>query len=214
MYSINVFLTFSLSQLGMTRLWWHERRDEPRWKRHLADPPVGAGAVRSASSWSPCSRIHPRRLGDGAAHRASSSRSASASAAITARRRRGCASSTTDPSTAAGQAGEVRPASIPARRRRSAGQLRSPASGCTRCCRSTGISRALQAVRLRLRGGGRLRHLQGRGGDRAPAEQRTEDDLEKVRGVGAAQGFEGHYRSALGTEAVRTVEEVCTRAGR
>jgi amino acid transporter len=31
LYSINVFITFSLSQLGMVRHWWIERRKEPRW---------------------------------------------------------------------------------------------------------------------------------------------------------------------------------------
>jgi amino acid transporter len=35
MYSINVFLTFSLSQLGMTRF-WKAKRGEPRRRRHLA----------------------------------------------------------------------------------------------------------------------------------------------------------------------------------
>jgi amino acid transporter len=36
LYSINVFVTFSLSQLGMVVHWWQERRREPRWKRKLA----------------------------------------------------------------------------------------------------------------------------------------------------------------------------------
>jgi amino acid transporter len=36
MYSINVFLTFSLSQLGMCVHWWKVRREDPNWKRHLA----------------------------------------------------------------------------------------------------------------------------------------------------------------------------------
>lgn len=36
MYSINVFLTFSLSQLGMCVHWWRVRREDPAWKRHLA----------------------------------------------------------------------------------------------------------------------------------------------------------------------------------
>jgi amino acid transporter len=35
MYSINVFLTFSLSQLGMTRFWWQRPAERTR-KRHLA----------------------------------------------------------------------------------------------------------------------------------------------------------------------------------
>jgi len=36
MYSINVFLTFSLTELGMTRHWIGGRRREPRWKSQLA----------------------------------------------------------------------------------------------------------------------------------------------------------------------------------
>jgi len=35
MYSINVFLTFSLSQFGMTRFFLKNRRTEPKWKRYL-----------------------------------------------------------------------------------------------------------------------------------------------------------------------------------
>ncbi len=35
MYSINVFLTFSLSQLGMSRFFIKNRRTDPLWKRHL-----------------------------------------------------------------------------------------------------------------------------------------------------------------------------------
>jgi amino acid transporter len=35
LYSINVFATFSLSQLGMVRHWWQVRATEARWKRRL-----------------------------------------------------------------------------------------------------------------------------------------------------------------------------------
>ena len=35
LYSINVFITFSLSQLGMVRHWWLERATTPTWKRKL-----------------------------------------------------------------------------------------------------------------------------------------------------------------------------------
>ncbi|HEV8717374.1 MAG TPA: APC family permease [Candidatus Binatia bacterium] len=35
LYSINVFLTFSLSQLGMCRHWWQVRSHEPTWYKHL-----------------------------------------------------------------------------------------------------------------------------------------------------------------------------------
>jgi amino acid transporter len=35
LYSINVFITFSLSQLGMVRHWWIERAKEPEWKTRI-----------------------------------------------------------------------------------------------------------------------------------------------------------------------------------
>jgi len=35
MYSINVFLTFTLSELGMSRFFIKNRRTEPHWKKHL-----------------------------------------------------------------------------------------------------------------------------------------------------------------------------------
>ena len=35
MYSINVFLTFTLSQLGMVRHWWQVRGTEAHWRRRL-----------------------------------------------------------------------------------------------------------------------------------------------------------------------------------
>ena len=41
LYSINVFITFSLSQLGMVRHWWTHRGTEPKWKRKIAVNSVG-----------------------------------------------------------------------------------------------------------------------------------------------------------------------------
>jgi amino acid transporter len=35
LYSINVFITFSLSQLGMVKHWWTERIREPKWKTKI-----------------------------------------------------------------------------------------------------------------------------------------------------------------------------------
>ncbi len=43
LYSINVFVTFSLSQLGMVRHWWQVRREEKAWRRRLAVNAVGLG---------------------------------------------------------------------------------------------------------------------------------------------------------------------------
>ena len=41
MYSINVFLTFTLSELGMSRFFIRNRKKEPHWKKHLPVHLVG-----------------------------------------------------------------------------------------------------------------------------------------------------------------------------
>lgn len=41
LYSINVFITFSLSQLGMVRHWWQERQKDKHWKKKLLVNGVG-----------------------------------------------------------------------------------------------------------------------------------------------------------------------------
>jgi amino acid transporter len=41
LYAINVFITFTLSQLGMSVLWWRRRSAELRWKRRLAVNGIG-----------------------------------------------------------------------------------------------------------------------------------------------------------------------------
>jgi hypothetical protein len=42
MYSINVFLTFTLSQFGMARHWWNLRREAGHWRRSLLVNASGA----------------------------------------------------------------------------------------------------------------------------------------------------------------------------
>jgi amino acid transporter len=41
LYSINVFLTFSLAQLGMVKHWWQNRATEIRWRRKITVNGVG-----------------------------------------------------------------------------------------------------------------------------------------------------------------------------
>jgi amino acid transporter len=43
MYSINVFLTFSMSNLGMTRFWLQNRKEQADWYKHLPIHLVGLG---------------------------------------------------------------------------------------------------------------------------------------------------------------------------
>lgn len=43
MYSINVFVTFSLSNIGMSRFWIQHRKDDPSWARHLPAHVLAAG---------------------------------------------------------------------------------------------------------------------------------------------------------------------------
>lgn len=47
MYSINVFLTFSLSMIAMCRFWYRHRAEHPIWKRRLALFAVGAAMCLS-----------------------------------------------------------------------------------------------------------------------------------------------------------------------
>jgi hypothetical protein len=42
MYAINVFITFSLTQLGMCRYWWSQRRTQKQWIRALPIHAIGA----------------------------------------------------------------------------------------------------------------------------------------------------------------------------
>jgi len=41
MYSINVFMTFTLSQLGMVRHWWSTRGQQEHWRRRLTVAAIG-----------------------------------------------------------------------------------------------------------------------------------------------------------------------------
>jgi amino acid transporter len=41
LYSINVFITFTLSQLGMVIHWWHERKTEKKWISKIAINGIG-----------------------------------------------------------------------------------------------------------------------------------------------------------------------------
>jgi len=41
MYSINVFMTFTLSQLGMVRHWWSTRGQQEHWRRRLTVATIG-----------------------------------------------------------------------------------------------------------------------------------------------------------------------------
>lgn len=47
LYSINVFLTFTLSQLGMCVHWWQERASDPRWRQHLLVNGIGLALTSS-----------------------------------------------------------------------------------------------------------------------------------------------------------------------
>ena len=41
LYSINVFITFSMSLLGLSQYWWTHRRDTPDWFRHFGLSALG-----------------------------------------------------------------------------------------------------------------------------------------------------------------------------
>ena len=45
MYSINVFMTFTLTQAGMVRHWWQTRREQAHWRRRLAVAGLGTSVT-------------------------------------------------------------------------------------------------------------------------------------------------------------------------
>ncbi len=47
LYSINVFLVFSLSQTGMVRHWWKVRREDPKWRHGLVINGMGLALTAS-----------------------------------------------------------------------------------------------------------------------------------------------------------------------
>ena len=49
MYSINVFVTFSFSQLGMSRFYIRRRKEDAKWMQHLSVHLVGLGPLRHHS---------------------------------------------------------------------------------------------------------------------------------------------------------------------
>jgi amino acid transporter len=51
LYSINVFITFLLSQTGMVRHWWRERGAEAHWRKRLTVNAVGAALTLLILVW-------------------------------------------------------------------------------------------------------------------------------------------------------------------
>ena len=49
LYAINVFVTFTLSQLGMTTHWWSVRKSDKHWLRKLLINGVGTSSRRPFS---------------------------------------------------------------------------------------------------------------------------------------------------------------------
>ncbi len=75
MYSINVFLTFSLTELGMAKHWFMDRHKEPRWKSQLAIQGTGLVMCVCILGITLCTRnSHRRRMGDESSSRFRSSR--------------------------------------------------------------------------------------------------------------------------------------------
>ncbi len=63
LYAINVFVTFSLSQLAMCRFWWQQRREPPRLAAPGVRSTLSASCSVSPSWWSTSTRSSPRAPG-------------------------------------------------------------------------------------------------------------------------------------------------------
>jgi amino acid transporter len=58
LYSINVFITFLLSQTGMVRHWWQVRRKLPKWRGKMLINGVGAGLTLLILVWVTVIKFH------------------------------------------------------------------------------------------------------------------------------------------------------------
>ena len=65
LYAINVFITFTLSQLGMTVHWWQVRKNEPRWMHKLLDQRHRLHLYRADPGGHGHAEVRPGRMGDG-----------------------------------------------------------------------------------------------------------------------------------------------------
>ncbi len=68
MYSINVFLTFSLSNLGMSRFWIKHRKEHADWFKHLPVHLIGLGPVRDDPHRHRVREVRGGRLADAGRH--------------------------------------------------------------------------------------------------------------------------------------------------
>ena len=69
LYAINVFVTFTLSQLGMTVHWWKVRKSERNWIRKILVNGIGTLHDRLDPDPDADAEVRRGRMGDGADHR-------------------------------------------------------------------------------------------------------------------------------------------------
>ena len=211
MYSINVFVTFSLSMIGMCRHWYALRGENPLWRRRLALFVVGAVLCVSILAVDVYEKVRRKAAGDTrAGHlRCASCVAASSSIATTPRRRKPAAARRDARPTAdhrRAEHGRARPR--PAGGRDPGGRLQR-AGHPHHAQRHPLRPRPFQELRLRFRRRDRLGQFQGqrrgRGAPRNTARSRC-----KSTSISAG-GWECPPRRSLpiGTDAVDELEQAC-----
>ena len=214
LYAINVFVTFTLSQLGMSRLWWNARATEPKWIRKLLVN--GVGCLFTATilcltvtlkfnqgGWMTDGddRRRGRRLLPGPPPlRARQARDRTA-------RSGGVAANLQRPGKRSGTA-RSRPA-----HRGPDGQRVQRTRTCDAHQHREPLPESVSQRRLHLRGRGRLGALQRPRGTQQ-LEAGITDDLQEYCRLAADLGFHAELRAAIGTDVVLELRGLCFEVAR
>ena len=213
MYSINVFLTFSLTELGMSRHWIKDAGKEPRWKSQLCHPRHGPGHVPVHPLRDALREVRGRRLDDRAHHQRRHRPVLPRAAALPEVRREmrrldslldipcrqdrpplpPLGQKSADRGGHGGRVLRLRPAPDP--------------------LHPEAVPLLLQEFRLYFGRGGGLRHFKG-SAEIKRLEERTAEELQRYVDWCQAHGFQAAYRFAMDTEAVPALEELCREVAR
>jgi amino acid transporter len=212
MYSINVFLTFTLSMLSMLR-YWRAERNRPEARRRLAL--FGAGFALCVTI---LGVTVVEKFAEGGWVTVMITLALVGFCLLIRRHYRGAAATVDRLYRELGDlpaqegATPQAPRSEAARRARARGELRWRRHPHDAEC-VPGVPRSLQGHRVPLGRRGRFRGVQGRRRG-PPARERTEEMLRRYAGLAASQGVPAAYRFSIGTEVVAEAERLCLEVSR
>ncbi len=213
MYSINVFLTFTLSQLGMCVHWWQVRKTERTWVRRFAVN--GAGLAISVTILVVSMALKFREGGwmtvviTGAlVALCVAVKKHYGSVSLLMKRADDVLTTLPTPKTAPGAAV---PAPEPGRRRRSSSSRASTASASTRCSRSRSTFRATSGTPSSSPSASSTRKFKGTD-EMENLRLETERDLNKYVEFARGLGMHAEQHHAIGIDLLDEIVALCKRS--